>query len=38
MLYYNIHENEQNNSLIQKRSKAKTSVTVLLKVHGIGNL
>ena len=33
--YYNIHENKQKRYLIQTRSQAKTSGTVLPKVHGV---
>ena len=33
--YYNIYENEQKRYLIKTRSQAKTSGTVLPKVHGV---
>ena len=33
--YYNLNEKEQGKYLVQTRSQAKTSGTILLKVHGI---
>ena len=33
--YYNIHETEQKRYLIQTRSQARNSGTILPKVHGV---
>ena len=35
--YYNIHECEQKRYLIQTKTQAKTSGTILPKVHGVDN-